>query len=173
MVNLTKPVMGGIEFKDFYRRPNSYHLHIETVILDKTTAPAEPCLYQLNDTQNLNCEHPVFYRLGTITEINTHKKIITLDDGTLITYDHLIIASGPQNLWHTSTPTHEFAGGIHTLSEALRLQDKKPRTPPAVKKKIRTSKRSTFKKHVMPIPENAEEQLLPSRSPKRVYQVQL
>ena len=175
MVNPTRPAMTGVGLKDFYKQSRSTHMFVEIVILDKTTTPLEPCLYQLNDPKNINRDYLAFTRLGSVLAIDTQKKVVTLEDDNIVTYHHLIIATGPQSSWMTPAPDKEFAAGIHFLMEALRLQERKPTAleNPVKTNKIRSTLNTKARKYALPKPVALSEKTSPAKDPKRVYQVQL
>lgn len=175
MVDLTRPVMNGVDFKDYYKRPDSTHSFVDIVLLDKTTTPLEPCLYQLNDPQHATDDFQAFTRLGEIVSFDSHKKLIILANDNMVTYQHMIIASGSKSSWMNPMPTKEFAAGVQILMKALRLQERKPSVPLSslTTGKIKTSKSKTSPTTSMPKPKAQEQTNVPTKDPKRVYQVQL
>jgi NADH dehydrogenase FAD-containing subunit len=173
MVNLNKPLSCHVDFKEGHQYLSPVHFHIEIVLIDKTTSPLDPCLYQLNIPNKSQAQYNAFTKIGTAVSIDTHKKTITLENRNTVTYQHMIIATGPQSAWMNPLPDKEFAAGIQVLMEALRMQEKKPLAQQNTEKKnkIKPSATKPYKRAV-PKPKAPDNQGM-SKNPKRVYQVQL
>lgn len=177
MVDFLKPVMCGVNFKDYYKRPNSVFLNINVVLIDKTTNPLDPCLYELNEQNCMHSSPQLFIRLGEVVSLDTHKKLIILSNDNLVQYKHLIIASGPRSSWMEPIPGKEFAAGVQILMEALKMQAQVPsRQKHPSKETERKSKAivtENIKEKNVPFPKAPPEPASPVRDNKRVYQVHL
>ncbi len=108
----------------------------EVVFLDKTHASAKPRLYQLKDSALSDSPPPLinsnafsfsgeaFVLLGEMTTIDKKKKQIQLSNKNTVSYQYLVIVSGSKPILTFQEP--EFAVGLQTLVDALRVKTKIP-----------------------------------------------
>ncbi|MBS0226799.1 MAG: NAD(P)/FAD-dependent oxidoreductase [Proteobacteria bacterium] len=63
-------------------------------------------------------------RMATVTAIDTDAKRVTLDDGTTLDFDRLLLASGATHAYFGNDQWAEHAPGLKTLDDALDLRRK-------------------------------------------------
>lgn len=62
--------------------------------------------------------------MGEVISIDKEKRRIELDNGDSIGYDYLIIASGARHSYFNKSEWEEFAPGLKTISDALKIREK-------------------------------------------------
>ena len=62
--------------------------------------------------------------LGTVTGVDTAARTVTLEDGTLVPYDSLIIATGARHAYFGHDEWEQFAPGLKTLEDATTIRRK-------------------------------------------------
>lgn len=175
MVQSTPPPMSCIDFKDYHKRKQSVHTHINIVLLDKTTNPLRPTLYQINSPDRLSFHDGAFTELGEVASVDPERKIVALVNENIVSYQHMVTATGPKSSWMHPIPDKEFLAGIHVLMEALRLQKSKPQGLKQAQPsdKIKNASSTSHSEEIFPKPTTPKRSLSVERSLKRVYQVQL
>ena len=100
----------------------------EIILVDRTPPYAHPTLFQLTQKSNSNLEDSFefdckdFSLLGEVFSVDNEKKIVMMVNGDQIGYKHLIVSSCSRSYFQFKHTCDEYEGGIHTLSNALRLQ---------------------------------------------------
>lgn len=137
-MDLSKAFIIGVDYKDA-ERPLQWeqHLYAEIVLIDKTSSSTNPLLYQLKDTAIPLTDHFSFFNkgllasprdafvfLGDVNIIDKKKKAIYLNNKNVITYNYLIIAAGTKPTLLGIMGEDEFAAGLQTLIEAIRVKQK-------------------------------------------------
>lgn len=142
-MELSKTPSIEIDYKD---RDTSLHWErftfSEIVFIDKAHPTAPPILYQfkdsdfsLNDKNNFwktplkellkeDISRETFIHIGEVVSINRQKKHILLSNKNIVAYTYLIIASSNKPV--LAIQDNEFAAGVQTLSDALRVKPKIP-----------------------------------------------
>ena len=65
----------------------------------------------------------VRYRRGEVTRCHLHDKAVVLDDGTVIEYDHLVLATGSVPNYYGNAEIERRALGLKDLGSALQLRN--------------------------------------------------
>lgn len=84
------------------------------------SAPAisAPIRHILAQQKNLTC------LMATVTDIDTARKIVKLDDASELAYDYLIVATGSTHSYFGHDDWAEFAPGLKTLEDAFTIRSK-------------------------------------------------
>src|SRR5580704_10032241 len=62
--------------------------------------------------------------LGTVTDVDPDSKHVTLQDGAVLDYDSLIVATGSQTSFFGHDEWQEWAPGLKTIEEAAAIRHK-------------------------------------------------
>jgi NADH dehydrogenase len=84
------------------------------------SAPAisAPIRHILAHQKNLTC------LMATVTDIDTARKVVKLDDASELGYDYLIVATGSTHSYFGNDDWAEFAPGLKTLEDAFTIRSK-------------------------------------------------
>src|ERR1700693_359117 len=84
------------------------------------SAPAisAPIRHMLTQQKNLTC------LMATVTDIDTARKAVKLDDASELAYDYLIVATGSTHSYFGNDDWAEFAPGLKTLEDAFTIRSK-------------------------------------------------
>ena len=84
------------------------------------SAPAisAPIRHILAQQKNLTC------LMATVTDIDTARKVVKLDDASELAYDYLIVATGSTHSYFGNDDWAEFAPGLKTLEDAFTIRSK-------------------------------------------------
>lgn len=129
-------------------------LFAEVVFIDKTHLGNRPLIYQLNDhkltlEKILNISKPnclsfsrdAFLLIGEVLFIDKKKKQISLTNNNIVSYNHLVIASGKKTI--LSFQDDELLAALQALTDALRV---KPKIPASFPTNVKNSLQSSAKK---------------------------
>lgn len=83
--------------------------------------PASSILYSLREILKKSA---IKVMMGHVTAINKEKKEISLEDGSHLNYDMLVIATGARHHYFGHPQWEEIAPGLKTAKDALYLRDK-------------------------------------------------
>lgn len=72
--------------------------------------------------EELTAAWPVKIKLGKVTMLNTHERLLLFHDQTTLSYDQLVLAVGAETALYGVPGVAEHAFSLKTLSEALRLR---------------------------------------------------
>lgn len=64
------------------------------------------------------------FRQGTLNGVDTDAKVITLEDGTRMRYDHLVLAAGAETNFFGTPGAREHAMPMYTREQALAIRDR-------------------------------------------------
>ncbi len=70
----------------------------------------------------LRAQHNVTVQLGEVTEVDVDARAVRLADGSVIGYDHLLLASGATHAYFGRDDWAAHAPGLKTLDDALELR---------------------------------------------------
>src|SRR5712664_2938045 len=62
--------------------------------------------------------------LGTVVDVDAESKHVTLQDGAVLPYDSLIVATGSQTFYFGHTEWQEWAPGLKSIEEATTIRHK-------------------------------------------------
>lgn len=140
----------NVQFKDLKSGNMMQRAFAEVILIDRSNDLNQMCYLLKNDKAfsgldgegNLNQNLPNFDKndfqvVGVVVAIDKKNKYVTLKDENTISYNHLIIASGP----HYSMISYEFLAGVHTLVDAIRVRKKIPSAFPKAVKSSQSEKR--------------------------------
>jgi NADH dehydrogenase len=138
-MDFQKSLIIGVEFKELRASPSSQHIFAEVVLIDKTQKSLQPILYRLkkepgsshNDLMDVkrhltSIQRDAFMLVGDVLSIDKKKKMIYLANNNTVSYNYLIVASGPKHSFEGSNHEEEFAVGLQTLADALKIQKELP-----------------------------------------------
>jgi NADH:ubiquinone reductase (H+-translocating) len=67
--------------------------------------------------------HGVRYRQGTVVDVDADKRVVTLDDGSAVDFDYLVLAVGAHVNYFGVPGAAEHSAALYTRKEALTLRD--------------------------------------------------
>jgi NADH dehydrogenase len=62
--------------------------------------------------------------LAEVVDVDTTRRVVTLDDGTALTYDYLIVATGATHSYFGRDEWENAAPGLKTLEDAVRMRQR-------------------------------------------------
>lgn len=136
MENYQRIVVIGAGLEQVVSSGPPYHLFMETVLLDQTHgAQRHPLLFQVSQhpiseamistsiEQYLSMQRDAFILLGAVMEIDRKARMIHLMDGHTLSYKYLITVSGNSPVLDRFDQAREFAPGVQTLVDALKIHE--------------------------------------------------
>jgi NADH:ubiquinone reductase (H+-translocating) len=96
-------------------QPLLYQVATATLAPTDITAPIRWLLRKQRNTRVL---------LGDVTGIDVKRRVITLDDGTPIPYDYLIVASGSRHSYFGHADWERTAPGLKTIDDAIVIRQR-------------------------------------------------
>ena len=118
-----------------YIQNNSHYLAADVILIDKSQGNVPPILYQLKKEEfdqidqfytksgDYFFQNP-FTRIGIINSIEETKKMITLDDGSTVSYNYLIVIFEYSDNEINYLQEEIFKTSLHTLIDAICLRKK-------------------------------------------------
>lgn len=111
---------------------------VEIIIIDRRNFHLfQPLLYQvaaaaLNPSDIAYPIRSIFRRqanvkgvlLAEVVDVDTTRRVVTLDDGTALTYDYLIVATGATHSYFGRDEWETAAPGLKTLEDAVRMRQR-------------------------------------------------
>lgn len=108
----------GVTLRELEKNPPSKYLFADVILIDKSHKGLQPLLYEVEDT---------FMMMGEVINIDKKKKQIILSDNTIVSYNHLILATGLTPSHSGSIPHQEFTAGLNALLEAIKIRNNLPK----------------------------------------------
>jgi NADH:quinone reductase (non-electrogenic) len=133
----TKVVIIGGGFGGLNAAKNLKKANVEVILIDKTNHHLfQPLLYQvataalspadiatpIREILKSNLNQTVL--MGNVVKIDKEKKQLQLANGDIYSYDYLVVATGARHSYFNNPEWEEYAPGIKTLLDALKIREK-------------------------------------------------
>ncbi len=141
----SKITITGAQFEDVAQRPETKHLYMDTVLVDRSSTNGPAVAYQLRgNTSDMEaaCDprhsgsrknRDLFALLGPVERICNETKRIYLANRTVVNYNRMITYVGPQSHTLSKHPGDAFCfGAFQTILDSARCAEIRTETIPAL-----------------------------------------